>query len=414
MPPRIWDVTSVATEAAYFVDDQAAVRAGARRDGFRYRGRPLTPGFREIREPGQALTVLVRLDDGVVLTGDCAGVQYSGVAGRAAPMSAVDGARLVGTVLRPALVGREVASFRGLSEVLAALALPPWLAYGASQALVRAVASARRRPIAGVIVDEWGLPVPSRTVPVLAQSGETPRAAADRMILKRADALPHGLVNNVDACLGRRGEKLLDLVRWLSGRITELAGPAGPYRPVLHFDVYGTVGEAFGTVDRVARYLLTLAAAAAPYRLRVEHPVDAGDRDRQIETLAALRRSLRGRVELVADEWCNTLPDVLAFAAAGCVDMIHVKTPDLGGLDRTVEALLACRRHGVAGYCGGSSNETAGSAQVCAQVALACGAELVLAKPGMGVDEGLSIVRNEMRLALAQVAPAPIAQLEGA
>jgi methylaspartate ammonia-lyase len=414
---RISDITWIAAEAGYFCDDQAAVRAGAPRDGFRYRGRAVTAGFREIREPGRALTILVHLDDGAVLSGDCAAVQYSGVAGRAAPLSTHDGSVLAETMLRPALLGRLVTSFRELSGILAGIGLPSWLGYGASQALLRAVAHARRDTMAGVVVAEWGLPTPRRLVPVFAQSGEAPREAADRMILKRVDALPHGLVNNVDRCLGRRGEKLLDLVGWLAGRIREFV-PDEAYRPVLHFDVYGTVGEAFGTVEAMAEYLLTVARAAAPYRLRIEHPVDAGDRDRQIEVLARLRRALAGQVELVADEWCNTLSDVEAFAAAGCVDMIHVKTPDLGGLDQTVEALLVCGRLGLAGYCGGTSNETAGSAQACAQVALACGADLVLAKPGMGVDEGLSIVRNEMRLALAsfayRTAPLRIEQLEDA
>jgi methylaspartate ammonia-lyase len=226
------------------------------------------------------------------------------------------------------------------------------------------------------------------------------------MILKRVDALPHGLINNVEARLGRRGEVLLELVDWLRDRILELV-PDDSYRPVLHFDVYGTMGLAFGTVDAIAGYLERLAAAAAPFRLRIEHPLDAGGRQAQIEQLGALRTELRARgcaVELVADEWCNTVEDVNAFAAAGCVDMIQVKTPDLGGLDETVDALLACRRHGVQAYCGGTCNETVGSAQVTAQVALACAADLAVAKPGMGVDEGLSLFRNEMRIALAQLA----------
>ena len=32
---------------------------------------------------------------------------------------------------------------------------------------------------------------------------------------------------------------------------------------------------------------------------------------------------------------------------------------------------------------------------------MACGADLMLAKPGMGVDEGLMIVDNEMRRIIA-------------
>ena len=36
------------------------------------------------------------------------------------------------------------------------------------------------------------------------------------------------------------------------------------------------------------------------------------------------------------------------------------------------------------------------AARACVHVALATGADQILAKPGMGVDEGLSIVSNEM------------------
>lgn len=405
MMPTITGVSWAATEAAYFADDQQAIRAGAGRDGFAYLGSPVTTGFSRIREPGRALTILVYTDDGNVVCGDCVQVQYSGVAGRAVPFTMREAADLVDRILGPLLRGQPLSSFRGLCSTVRAAGLPPWLEYGVSQALLRAVAWASRRTMAEVVMAEWGLPAPLRPVPVLAQGGEATREAVDRMVLKRADALPHGLVNNAATRVGSRGEILTELVGWVRNRVTRLAPDAG-YRPVLHFDVYGTLGEVFGGIEPIADYLLMLEAVAAPYRLRVEHPLDAGDRYRQMDQMSSLRAELRARgsqTELVADEWCNTLRDIEEFAAAGCVDMIHVKTPDLGCLDQTVTALLGCRRRGVAAYCGGTCNETAGSAQACAQVALACRADLVLAKPGMGVDEGLSIVRNEMRLVLARL-----------
>jgi methylaspartate ammonia-lyase len=103
------------------------------------------------------------------------------------------------------------------------------------------------------------------------------------------------------------------------------------------------------------------------------------------------------------DEWCDTLEEIGMFAAAGA-DVIHVKAPDLGGVNNTAEALLLVRRFGLAAYCGGTCNETDRSAQVCAHVAMACGADQVLAKLGMGVDEGLMIVANEMARAAALAA----------
>jgi methylaspartate ammonia-lyase len=405
MATLVESVHVVPTESAFFRDDQAAIRAGAPRDGFLYGGVPRTPGFTRIREPGQALTILLGLDDGHVVTGDCAEVQYAGAGGRAAPLSAALGADLTGRIVAPALVGRPVEEFRARSGELRTLGLPAWLRYGASQALLRAAAHAGAEPMAQVIGRQWELPRPTALVPLLTQSGDAPRVAADRMILKRADALPHGLINHVETRLGRQGELLHDLVAWLRDRILELV-PDGSYRPVLQFDVYGTIGIAFGTASRIADYLERLSATADPFAVRIEQPLDAGGREAQIEALGSLRQKLAARgcpVELIADEWCNTIEDVEAFAAAGCVDMIQVKTPDLGGLDETVDALLICRRHGVKAYCGGSCNETAGSAEATAHVALACAADLALAKPGMGVDEGLSISRNAMRVALARL-----------
>jgi methylaspartate ammonia-lyase len=52
-------------------------------------------------------------------------------------------------------------------------------------------------------------------------------------------------------------------------------------------------------------------------------------------------------------------------------------------------------------YQGGTCNETDRSAQVCTQVALATRPTQILAKPGMGVDEGYMICYNEMQRVLA-------------
>jgi methylaspartate ammonia-lyase len=152
-------------------------------------------------------------------------------------------------------------------------------------------------------------------------------------------------------------------------------------------------------LERVAEVLVHMDRAALPFALRVEHPLDAGGRTAQIEQMAELRRRLRdagSRVELVADEWANTLADIQEFNRAGAADMIQIKTPDLGGLHHSVDAVLDCRRHGVLAHIGGSCCETDRSARACVHVALATGADQILAKPGMGVDEGVSIVSNEM------------------
>ena len=188
-------------------------------------------------------------------------------------------------------------------------------------------------------------------------------------------------------------------VEWIRDRILSLS-VRPDYMPRLHFDTYGTIGVAFGgDLNRIADYLFELCEAAKPFALRIEHPIDAGSREAQISTYARLRRLLAERhipVEIVADEWCNTLEDIRLFVDAEAVDMIHVKMPDLGGVDNTIEALLYIKAAKMGAFCGGACNETDISARVSAHVAMACGADQLLAKPGMGVDEGLMIVGNEM------------------
>src|SRR5246127_3247202 len=79
---RIIDVLAVPVQAGFFFDDQMATGAGPGHDGFDYTGEPRIPGFRRVRQPGEAVSVLLILDDGGVEFGDCAAVQYSGAGGR--------------------------------------------------------------------------------------------------------------------------------------------------------------------------------------------------------------------------------------------------------------------------------------------------------------------------------------------
>jgi methylaspartate ammonia-lyase len=411
---RIVDVLAVPVQAGFFFDDQLAIRAGAAHDGFDYVGPPLTPGFRRVRQPGEAVSVLLLLDDGGVEFGDCAAVQYSGAGGRDPLFAARDAVAVVEQVVAPALRNADPADgFRTISARVDALTtgpdggpLPAAVRYGVSQAVLAAVARVRRITMAEVIRDEYDTGAPLRPVPLYAQTGDDRYANAEKMIIKGVDVLPHGLINNVAEKFGPSGEILAGYLRWLVGRIRDLA-PTPGYRPRLHFDLYGCAGLAFNAdVDAVADYLTELAAIAHPYDLAIEHPIDAGSREAQIATYRTLRAALKARgsnVRVVVDEWCNTLDDVRAFVAAGAADVIHVKTPDLGGVGSAVEALLLARDAGLEAFCGGTCNETDRSAQVSAHLAMACEATQVLAKPGMGVDEGLMIVGNEMARTAALV-----------
>jgi methylaspartate ammonia-lyase len=416
---KIVNVLCEPVRAGFFADDQAAIRAGAEHDGFGYAGSPITPGFTTIRQAGEALSVLLLLEDGSVAYGDCAAVQYSGAGGRD-PMFRADAAiRDVQRYLVPLLVGAELDSFSELAGRVDAChtssgRLHTAIRYGVTQAVLDAVAQSRRLTMAEAVREEYATGAALEPVPMFAQTGDDRYAGAEKMILKRVDALPHGLINNVETKLGRHGELLEEYLRWLVRRIGELR-PDGDYAPRLHFDTYGTVGLAFGgDLEAVAGYLAGLGDIAAPYELVVEHPIDAGGRDAQIETYVRLRAALSrlgSPVKIAVDEWCNTIEDIELFVDAAAADVIHVKTPDLGGINNTIEALLLVRDCGLVAYCGGTCNETDRSAQVSAHVAMACGAGQVLAKPGMGVDEGLTIVGNEMRRVAALAAARKVKEM---
>jgi methylaspartate ammonia-lyase len=400
---HIVDVLATPGVGAFFFDDQAAIRRGAPHDGFAIVGDPVTPGFETIRQPAGAVSVLLRLSDGHVAHGDCVAVQYSGVAGRDPVLHPAELVALIEGHVAERLRGRGVSAFRELSEIVDDLAATvdgfgTAAAYGLSQALLDAAAHASGRTMTATIRAEWDLDGPLRRVPVYAQCGEDRRANVDKMILREVDSLPHGLINSPDL-VGPDGQTLVDYVGWVSTRVQELRrDPA--YDPVLHFDVYGLIGLVCEQrLDRIGDVLARMEAAARPFALRVEHPLDAGSRAAQIEQMSALRALLRARgsrAQLVADEWANTVADIHEFNRAGAADMVQIKTPDLGGLHHSVEAVLDCRRHGVLAHIGGSCCESDRSARACVHVALATQADQILAKPGMGVDEGLSIVTNEM------------------
>ena len=411
-PIFVTDVICVPVRAGFFVDDQAAILAGVDHDGFNYVGDPATPGFTAIRQAGEAVSVLLLLDDGQVAYGDCAAVQYSGVGGRDAVFNAFAAIESIEASVAPMLRGKEVVDFRTMAESVDSLLvdghrLHTAIRYGVTQALLDAVAKSRGLTMAEIVRDEYQTGIEIVPVPMFVQSGDDRYNNVDKMVLKEADVLPHGLINQLETKLGRDGEILAEYVAWVRDRILTLRTRVD-YAPLLHFDVYGTIGLAFnGDIERSADYLVTLGEIAKPFRLRVEHVIDGGSREGQVRCSAALRAALVTRgsdVQIVVDEWCNSLEDIEIFVAAGAADVIHVKMPDLGGVNNTIEALLLIARNGLLAYCGGTCNETDRSAQVSAQIAMACGAAQVLAKPGMGVDEGMMIVGNEMARVTALVA----------
>lgn len=406
---KIVDVIFSAGLTGFFFDDQKAIKAGAQPDGGTYRGQPLTPGFSAVRQRGESISIMLVLEDGQIAYGDCAAVQYSGAGGRDPLFLARDFIPLLEQEVKPYLLGRELTAFRPLAQEFDHFIrsngerLHTALRYGITQALLDAVARAHRETMAETIAREYGTQLVSAPVPIFCQTGDERHNNADKAIVKRADVLPHGLINNVETKLGQNGELLLEYVEWLRKRVEELGQPG--YRPVLHIDVYGTVGLAFGhDSKRMAAYLKELEAAARPLQLRIEGPMDMGNKPDQMRALKELKGELARigcGVEIVADEWCNTLEDIIEFTDDQSAHMVQIKTPDLGGINNTIEAVLYAKARGMGAYLGGTCNETDRSAQVCVHIALATNPDQMLAKPGMGVDEGLMVVYNEMARTLA-------------
>ena len=79
---NIVKTTFVKGVSAFYFDDQAAVKAGAKQDGFIYQGKPITDGFSSVRQAGECISVLLHLENGLIARGDCIAVQYSGASGR--------------------------------------------------------------------------------------------------------------------------------------------------------------------------------------------------------------------------------------------------------------------------------------------------------------------------------------------
>lgn len=406
---EIRDVILAHGVGGFFYDDQAAIAAGPAADGFCYVGPPQTQGFTAIRMPSSSVSIGLVLSDDEVVWGDMMGVQYSGVAGRDPLFDVGVVEALTKSVVVPRLLAADVTGF--LKSCRQALAyhggkrLPLAVEYGVSQALLRASAHAARTTPAEVICSEFALPWPERRVPIFAQSGDAREMNVDKMILKSVDMLPHGLTNSREK-FGLGGEKFREFVKWVARRAAEIGAPG--YSPVLHFDMYGWIGHELGLdPQKIADYITRISEDVPRHRLHIECPADFGSTEAQIDGYGKIMALLDERgtnARIVVDERCNTLDDIRRFAEARASHIVQVKMPDVGSIADTTRAVLMCKENGVGAYVGGSCAETDLSAQLSVHIAVATQADMMLAKPGLGVDEGLSITGNEQSRLLALLA----------
>ena len=406
---KIKDVICAAGRSGYMHRDLLAIKAGkARPNGSLYEGEPMSPGFTRIIEPATIISVMLVLEDGQIAFGDCADVILAGVAGRDPAFNAKGHMDYVKTDVAAALRGLDVSTFKGNAERMdgfkhAGQRLHTAIRYGVSQALLHATALAHRETMAEVIAREYGSTISKTPIPILASCHKDDHGQLDRVILKRVELLPHASFQVVSEHVGLQGEKLAAFVRRVASRCKEIGDP--DYNPRIHVDLYGTLGELFEMkIEPLADYLGKLRQESGSYKLLVESPMIAKTQEEQIEKFAGLRRLLKEKgidVGLIADEWCNTLPDIRLFAQAGASDFVQIKTPDLGSIHNTIEAVLYCKSNGMGACLGGTANETDHSTRISTHMGLACRPDFMLSKPGLGADEALMIQTNEMARTLA-------------
>jgi len=410
---KIKDVLTSKGYTGFYFDDQAAIKKGAVMDGFMYVGEAVTDKFTQIRQAGESLSIMLILENGMIAYGDAAAVQYSGTGGRDPLFIADEFETFFHEHIKPKLIGLDVSQFRNNAEYFDHLLiqderLHTALRYGITQALLDATAKARMLTISEVVREEYHIDETAyHKVPIFAQSGDERYTNVDKMIIKEVDVMPHALINNIDTKLGHQGEILKEYIKWLRNRILTKR-IRDDYEPILHIDVYGTIGIIFNyNVKKIFNYLKELSEVAHPLTLRIEGPVDKGNRQETMEALRDITKMIDDdeavNVEIVADEWCNTFDDVRYFADHKAGHMLQVKTPDLGGVNNIIEALRYCLEHDMGAYSGGTCNETNISAEITTSIAMACNAKQVLAKPGMGADEGIMIVKNHMMRQLALI-----------
>ena len=346
---RIKNIVCAKGRTGFFFDDQKAIKAGAFCDGANYTGKTLIKGFKSVRQAGESISAMIILEDGQIAYGDCAAVQYSGAGGRDPLFLAEEFIPVIKKCIAPLLIGEELNSFKNLAKKVDRLINPDTgqkihtaLRYGITQALLNAVAKSKGFLMAEVIAHEYNLLMTNKPIPIFTQSGDDRYNNADKMILKGADVLPHGLINNVSTKLGYNGEILLEYLEWLKKRIEELK-PNNNYMPIIHMDVYGTIGLVFNNdYDKIIEYFKRVEEIVHPYQIRIEGPVDMEGKVEQIDALSELTSRIEKAkigLKIVADEWCNSLQDVKDFVDRRAGHIIQVKTPDLGGINNTIEAV---------------------------------------------------------------------------
>jgi methylaspartate ammonia-lyase len=447
---HITTIITIPTQGADYHQDQIALHTKSIDFSKRFRIKGQTPGFRTISEPSETLSIGLVLDNGRIAWGECAAPSFSIIAGRDPVFRSALAEETVRSVIEPVLAGKDIGQFRSLlndieelqvnetqerelperqpgekisrrewfktatqignssphtERVTVQRSLRSALLYGVSQAILQAAAIEKQVTITEIICQEWDLPLPTRIIPILAQCGPDWYLGAEKMILQGVASLPHARIENIQEQIGKGAVQLIKYSRWLKKRIQKLGSK--DYHPVIHLDLQGALGNIFNNdLGKILGVLSALESAVDPFGLRIESPLVMATLQDQIQAIKQLKEYIKFRkmkTQLVVCEWANTPDDIQAFIDGEAADMVHLHLPAMGSLQQAILACLICKSNQVGVLLGGSSSETDLTARISAQTALALQPDLILAKPGLGVEEGISIINNQMKRTLAQI-----------
>ena len=250
---------------------------------------------------------------------------------------------------------------------------------------------------------------------MFVQSGDDRYTNVDKMVLKEADVLPHGLINEVETKLGRTAS---------AARVCRLASRpdhrAARRDPITHRDCISTfMARSALAFDRRRRSDCGLSgrlggAGGAFQRLRRASPSTQEAAPPRCTCYAALRPRLRPAAAQRA-RWplmSGATPSRTSSCSSPRVRRMSStsRRRTLAASTIPIEALLLVRRDGLDRVLRRKLQRDRRSGPVSAHIAMACGADQVLAKPGMGVDEGHDDRRQRDGVELRRWLPLAIAR----
>ena len=226
--------------------------------------------------------------------------------------------------------------------------LPATIRSSVSQLILTALATAHDETVAERIAAEYALPLRPAPVPI-------------HLDINIADPLPDvsflthaiqslGYTINDVAQLGPDGTNLQRFIRQLTNLLAQVTEP--DYRPIIHLDVGGTLGQLFDhNAGRMLGALYGLEQVAAPFPLRVVDAALLPDATAQVALMRQLMDYVRLRgmmLQLAANQPIQSLADVQVCVDGGAAHLLELSLSRLGSVQQTIRAIQSCQKRGVA------------------------------------------------------------------